>query len=812
MFNSKKNIDYRLSVNKMVKKFNTYPLEYLGDLVSQSKMYELDDYLFKARSIEPKELSYYLWSVISKLKQSQYCEAYLYALMSCDLFPSSAEAYALKALVLEKENKFLMAKKALEHAIYLNPLDAVYLYRLKKILFKLGQSDLYIDQSIRILSEEADDFSHDDFFYEKNRIKNQKISNIIDVIIPVYADYEITKKCIESVLKSISFNRFLNINILVINDASLDKKINEFLFGLNGKIELIVNPYNMGFIKTINKGFRFHPDRDVVLLNSDTYVEEDWLKRLHHIAYSEEKIATVTPFSNNAELVSFPTPMKNNKLANIETTVKVLDSICKLVNKGDIVDIPTGVGFCMYIRRDALNDIGFLDEHELQRGYGEEVDLCFRFRKEGWRNICACNVFVAHIGECSFKNEKRIRVIQNLKVLYKKYPSYKQEYDFFLKKDKLKKYRNKIEVSLLEKNNEIYTLILSPPKGWKNFGMVDARFTQAISLNKYIYLYKDERITSDNNIFYLSEDREIGYRNLSYNWSKDKETFRKHLVFLNINCVEIYELRSFNKDLLDLLIGLNVKIKLFVSDFSLICQLGTLVNYNNVICDTIPEEKNCQYCLDKKDNLNFFMKDLNNNEYRIWMRSFVKKIVEFNVDTEEIKKRIEKQFKSLYLKVKRYNCLSYLNFSSFNVSKNEALLVLVLFSGYDKREYTKFVNLIKYIIKNELLISFVKIGFSPGDYFLKNTNKVKVFSNSVFEDSNLDEFITSSGVDAIIDMCEAPKANYSYIKKLLHYELPLSLSENIFPDAWSKINHLKKRKPDLNLFDFNKHIFSICKK
>jgi GT2 family glycosyltransferase len=51
---------------------------------------------------------------------------------------------------------------------------------------------------------------------------------------------------------------------------------------------------------------RLHPERDVVLLNSDTVVANDWLDRLLACADLESRIGTVTPFSNNATICSFP--------------------------------------------------------------------------------------------------------------------------------------------------------------------------------------------------------------------------------------------------------------------------------------------------------------------------------------------------------------------------------------------------------------------------------------------------------------------------------------------------------------------------
>jgi hypothetical protein len=73
-----------------------------------------------------------------------------------------------------------------------------------------------------------------------------------------------------------------------------------------GQIALERNERNLGFVRSVNRGMALHPDRDVVLLNSDTEVANDWLDRLQRSALSQPDIGTVTPFSNNATICSYP--------------------------------------------------------------------------------------------------------------------------------------------------------------------------------------------------------------------------------------------------------------------------------------------------------------------------------------------------------------------------------------------------------------------------------------------------------------------------------------------------------------------------
>jgi len=100
-----------------------------------------------------------------------------------------------------------------------------------------------------------------------------------------------------------------------------------------GFIELYKTPTNQGFVAACNLGMRLHRDRDVVLLNSDTEVHNDWLDRLRGAALRTRQVATVTPLSNNAEICSYPRSCKNNQ-RTLEIGDAELDAMAAGVNAG----------------------------------------------------------------------------------------------------------------------------------------------------------------------------------------------------------------------------------------------------------------------------------------------------------------------------------------------------------------------------------------------------------------------------------------------------------------------------------------------
>lgn len=255
----------------------------------------------------------------------------------------------------------------------------------------------------------------------------------VDVIIPIYKGLDEIKRCLESLYISQCQTPF---RIIAINDCGPEPAVLPYLReqAERGLIELYENQENLGFVGTVNRGMALHPDRDVLLLNSDTEVASDWLDRIRACAYSGPRIGTVTPFSNNATICSYPRFCEDNNIPEGQT-YQSLDALFAKVGRGLCFDVPTGVGFCMYIRRDCLNEVGLFDVETFGKGYGEENDFCMRAMSRGWRNVQNADVFVYHAGSVSFGASQQPRVAAAMKLLEKKHPTYLKLVSKYLLKD-----------------------------------------------------------------------------------------------------------------------------------------------------------------------------------------------------------------------------------------------------------------------------------------------------------------------------------------------------------------------------------------
>ncbi len=242
------------------------------------------------------------------------------------------------------------------------------------------------------------------------------------VVIPVFKGLQETLTAIYQALASRGDDRYC---VLVLNDNSPDDAINRMLSKLAdlGLFVYHASVINRGFVQTCNFAIeKFGENRDVVLLNSDAYVFPGWYSRLKKHA-SDERVATVTPLSNNATICSYPLTNRDNSLA-LECTPLQLDSMARTANAGLAIEAPTGVGFCLYIKRDAIAQIGLLDADAFKMGYGEENDFCMRALNKGYKNLVAGDVFVFHKGSVSFSTTKKENMRKGEVALERKHPNY----------------------------------------------------------------------------------------------------------------------------------------------------------------------------------------------------------------------------------------------------------------------------------------------------------------------------------------------------------------------------------------------------
>ncbi len=246
-------------------------------------------------------------------------------------------------------------------------------------------------------------------------------ANVV-IVVPIFNAAALTRRCIESVIRWTTAPAHL----VLIDDASTESDVADLLseYANRAGISIVRNAANLGYTRSSNLGIEAAGEADVVLLNSDTQVGPRWLDRLRQVAHASADTGTVTAVSDNAGAFSVPElenfcPIPSRW--SLEETQRAL-----LQNVSNVrPELPTGNGFCMYIRRDMLDCVGLLDAVAFPSGYGEENDLCQRGERAGFRHVIAGDVLVAHARSASFGDSRRAALgAQGMAVLRERYPDY----------------------------------------------------------------------------------------------------------------------------------------------------------------------------------------------------------------------------------------------------------------------------------------------------------------------------------------------------------------------------------------------------
>jgi GT2 family glycosyltransferase len=262
----------------------------------------------------------------------------------------------------------------------------------------------------------------------------------IDVVIPVFNNLDQLK----ILLNSINIQKQYINKVIIIDDYS-ELETADFLINLSKEdkqIWLIKNTRNLGFTESANKGMRAST-LDVLLINTDVILPRGAIKNLSK-ALNRSQVASVTALSDLAlgsySSVSFAYPINLNFLnrkfvftieIDLSDTglVNIYNYIWRFfslfVNKKPFI-VPSCVGYCVLINREALKRVGYFDEVIFPFGYGEENDWSFRCSRNDFSHLLSWSVIVHHSQGKSFKGRTALlsKLHSNkLKNIYPEYPN-----------------------------------------------------------------------------------------------------------------------------------------------------------------------------------------------------------------------------------------------------------------------------------------------------------------------------------------------------------------------------------------------------
>jgi hypothetical protein len=183
-------------------------------------------------------------------------------------------------------------------------------------------------------------------------------------------------------------------HIVIVDNASTDNSLDLASQFHDERLQIIRNPANLGFAAACNIGIERTTADNILLLNPDCRVISGGIERLLAALRSADRIGMVGPLLLNpdgSEQVSGRRrfPMPRIVLAKFFDAIgirRLFASSGDDTREQSLPSVPSKVeaisGACMMVRREAIADVGLLEESYFL--HFEDLDWCFRFALNGW--------------------------------------------------------------------------------------------------------------------------------------------------------------------------------------------------------------------------------------------------------------------------------------------------------------------------------------------------------------------------------------------------------------------------------------------
>jgi GT2 family glycosyltransferase/glycosyltransferase involved in cell wall biosynthesis len=424
----------------------------------------------------------------------------------------------------------------------------------------------------------------------------------VAVVIAVHGGTDHTHACLDSVLASLTRSN----RLIVIDDASPEPELTAALDSLarRRRITLLRHARSVGFAASVNAGMRAAPERDVVLLNSDTLVAPGWLGELRSVAYKAPDIGTVTPLSNDATIVSYPNRTGGNDVPGL-AAARHLDALARRVNGGRAIDIPVGVGFCLYIRRACLDAVGPFRAELFAQGYGEENDFCLRARQLGWRHVAAPGAFVAHVGGQSFGEAARHLRTRNAQLLERLHPGYGALIETHAEEDPLAEARRCLDMArwrTARRRRRRTVMLVTHAEG----GGVERQIATSVARHEAngerAIVLRPSRAGNGSRCVAVSDGAANGFPNLRFAMPGELHRLQRLLAHERPHAIELHHLVGHHPAVIDLITALGAPYELHVHDYAWLCARVALVGPNQRYCGE-PAVAQCEACIAEAGNL-----------------------------------------------------------------------------------------------------------------------------------------------------------------------------------------------------------------
>jgi glycosyltransferase involved in cell wall biosynthesis len=339
-------------------------------------------------------------------------------------------------------------------------------------------------------------------------------------------------------------------------------------------------------------------------------VTPGWLERLRAAVHAAPDIGTATPLSNDATIMSYPDPA----LPAAAPSGAALATLARLAGRtlgGVAVDLPTAIGFCMYIRRECLRETGLFRADLFAQGYGEENDFCLRARHLGWRHVGVPGAYVAHQGGRSFGAAKAPLLARNLAVLEQLHPGYHTLVMAFQRADPLAGPRRLLDIARWKAGRAKSgakagaVLLVSHDSGGgvervlrERVAALRAEGRRAVVLRPVLARHGEAGdLRYLPGLCVLGDGADGGFPNLRFRLPQESDALARLLRADRPTALEVHHLLGHNHAVVDLAARLGIPADFHVHDYAAFCPRITLVGVGGRYCGEPAAAEICDACV-----------------------------------------------------------------------------------------------------------------------------------------------------------------------------------------------------------------------
>lgn len=231
------------------------------------------------------------------------------------------------------------------------------------------------------------------------------------IIIPNYNGEAFLDSCLNSIIKSAKLCSNLNIEVIVVDNASKDNSlsiIKKYLEIANWKLEIVFLQKNHGFGYAINQGVKKSQYENLLIINNDIIIDKNWFKNIVKAVNSNPNYACYYGLVLNKDGTKIESSgfkfYKSGKAININNNKKYQRSKSYDLNPVSIWGAPASI---VIYKREIFNKLNGFDEQYF--AYIEDVDLCYRLNKNNYQTLFIPSAISYHTGGATSSKVKYLR-------------------------------------------------------------------------------------------------------------------------------------------------------------------------------------------------------------------------------------------------------------------------------------------------------------------------------------------------------------------------------------------------------------------